>query len=79
MLNFDFVKKGLGKGSRENDFSREMFLMLYSINWSNFVACLSLLFEILVNMCIAVVFLTRLAINIYSLTYDKTIEMLLAV
>ena len=46
-------------------FSREMFLMLYSINCPNFIACLSLILEILVNMCIAVVCLTRLTIKIY--------------
>ena len=33
-------------------FSRKMFLMLYSINWPNFLVCLPLLFEIL-GMCIA--------------------------
>ena len=35
MFNFDFSEKGLGKVSPayfENDFSRKMFLMLYSIN-----------------------------------------------
>ena len=35
------------------DFSRKIFLMLYSINWPN---SLPLLLEILVNMCIAIVY-----------------------
>ena len=38
------------------DFSRKMFLMLYSINWQNFIVWLPLLFQILVNMCIAILF-----------------------
>ena len=33
----------------------KMFLMLCSINWANFFAWLSLLLEILVNLCIAIV------------------------
>ena len=36
-------------------FSRQIFLMLYSLNWANFTAWLSLLFEILGNMCIVIV------------------------
>ena len=31
MLNFDFLEKGL------YDFLRKMFVMLYSINWPNFI------------------------------------------
>ena len=56
MLNFDFLEKGLELVSLPNslyDFSRKMFLMLYSINRSNFIVWLSLLPEILGNMCIA--------------------------
>ena len=55
-LNFDFLEKGLGIVSLSHfvyDFSRKMFLMLYSINWPNFIAWLFLLLEILVNMCLA--------------------------
>ena len=37
------------------DFSRKTFLMLYSINWPNFIAWLSLFLETLGNMCIAIV------------------------
>ena len=37
------------------DFSRKMFLMLYSINWPNFIVWLSLLLDILGNICIAIV------------------------
>ena len=56
MLNFDFLEKGLGIVSPPQfvyDFSRKIFLMLYSITWPNFIAWLPLLLEILVNMCIA--------------------------
>ena len=58
MLNFDFLDKGLGIVSPAYfvyDFSTKMFLMLYSINWPNFIAWLPLLLEILGNMCIAIV------------------------
>ena len=57
MLNFDFLDKGLGIVSPVHfvyDFSPKMFLMLYSINWPNFIAWLPLLLEILDNMCIAI-------------------------
>ena len=37
-------------------FSRKIFLMLYSINWLNFILWLPLLLEILGNMCIAIIF-----------------------
>ena len=58
MLNFDFLDKGLGIVSAAHfvyDFSTKMFLMLYSINWPNFIAWLPLLLEILGNMYIAIV------------------------
>ena len=58
MLHFDFLEKSLGLVSSPYfvyDFSRKMFLMLYSINWPNFTVWLSLLLEILDNMCIALV------------------------
>ena len=58
MVNFDFLNKGLGIVSPAHfvyDFSTKMFLMLYSINWPNFIVWLSLLLEILGNMCIAIV------------------------
>ena len=53
MLNFEFLEKGLGIVSLPPfvyDFSRKMFLMLYPINWPNFIAWLLLLLEILVNV-----------------------------
>ena len=56
MLNFDFLEKGLGTVLPPNfvyDFSRKIFLMLYSVNWPNFIVWLPLLLEILGNMCIA--------------------------
>ena len=40
MLNFGFLDKGLGVVSPTHfvyDFSTKMFLMLYSINWPNFI------------------------------------------
>ena len=58
MLNFDFLEKGLGIVSPQHfvyDVSRKMFLILYSINWPNFLVWLSLLLEILGNICIAIV------------------------
>ena len=58
MLNFDIFEKGLGIVSPAHfvyDFSIEMFLMLYSIDWPNFIVWLPLLLEILGNMCITIV------------------------
>ena len=58
MLNFHFLNKGLGIVSLANfvnDFLAKMFLMLYSINWPNFIDWLPLLFEILGNMYITIV------------------------
>ena len=58
MLNFDFLNKGLRIVSSAHfvyDFSTEMLLMLYPINWPNFIAWLPLLLVILGNMCIVVV------------------------
>ena len=55
MLNFDFLDKGIGIVSPANfvyDSSTKMFLILYSINGTNFIAWLLLLLEILDNMCI---------------------------
>ena len=37
------------------DFLRKMFLMLYYINWPNFLVWLPLLPEMLGNMCIVIV------------------------
>ena len=58
MLNFDFLEKDLGIVSPPYfmyDFSQKLFLMLNSISWSNFIAWLPLLLEIMVNMCITIV------------------------
>ena len=58
MSNFDFLEKGLEIVSPPyfvHDFSRKIFLMLYSINWANFIVWLSLLLEIWDNMCIEIV------------------------
>ena len=58
MLNFYFLDKGLGRVFPAHFvyvFSTKMFLILYAINWPNFIAWLSFLLEILGNMCIAIV------------------------
>ena len=58
MLNFDFLDKGLGIVSPAHfvyDFSTKIFLMLYSINYPNFIAWFSLLVGLLGNICIAIV------------------------
>ena len=50
IFNFDFVEKGLGIVSLSHfvhDFSSKIILMLYPINWSNFIVWLPLLLEIL--------------------------------
>ena len=58
MLNFYSLEKGLGIVSPAYfvyDFSTKMFLILFCINWPNFIPWLPLLLEILGNMCIAIV------------------------
>ena len=53
MLNFNVLKKDMGIVSRPHfvyDFSKEMFLMLYSNNGTNFIVRLPLLLEIMDNM-----------------------------
>ena len=58
MLNFDFLKKSLEIVSPPHfvyNFSRKMFLKLYFSNLAVFIAWLSLLLDLLVNMCIAIV------------------------
>ena len=56
-----FNKRGLEIVSLPHflhDFWRKTFILLYSINWPNFIFLLILLRQILGNMCIAVVYLT---------------------
>ena len=58
VLNFDSLEKELGIVSPPRlgyDFSRKMFLVLYSINWPHLIAWLSLVLEILGSMRIAIV------------------------
>ena len=58
MFNFDFLENGLGIVSPLyfiDDFLRKIFVVLNSIKWSNFIAWLSLLLDVLDNMCIDVV------------------------
>ena len=64
MLNFGFIEKSLWQVLPLNfvyDFSRKVFLMLYSFNWPNFIVWLPLLIEILGN---------KRVITICSLNYD---------
>ena len=57
MLYFDVLDKSVNSSPANfvYDFSTKVFLILYSINWSNFIVWLSLLLEILGNMCIAII------------------------
>ena len=58
LLNFCFLEKGPGLVSSRCvlcHFSRKVFLMLYSINWQNFMVWLPLLLEILEDMCIVII------------------------
>ena len=58
MLNFEFLDKSLGIVSPSPPhfaYDSKIFLMLLSINWPNFLTWLSLLLEILHDMCIAIV------------------------
>ena len=55
---FQKIKRGLELVSLPHflhNFWRKIFLLLYSINWPNFIVWLPLLCEILGNMCIAIV------------------------
>ena len=54
MYNYDFLEKGSGMVSPQHFVYEKMFLMLFSINWPNFINWLHLLLEILVNMCITI-------------------------
>ena len=60
MLNFDFSGKGLGLASLphfEYDVPTKIFLMLYFAVTLHSIVWLPLLFEILRNMCIAIIYL----------------------
>ena len=55
MSNFNFSEKSLGLVSPPHfvhDFSRKVFPILHSINWTNFIVWLLLLLGMLGNMCI---------------------------
>ena len=57
MLNFGFLEKKLGIVFPPHfvyDFSRKIFLKLYSSSRVVFIVWLSLLLEILINMCIEI-------------------------
>ena len=67
MLNLDFLEKGLAIIPSSHfmySFSREMFLMLYSIN---FIAWFSLLFEVLFSMCIPIVCYPRCGVTHFEI------------
>ena len=56
IIKFDFLKKSLRQVSPTHflyDLSRKIFVMLYSINY--FIVCLSLLIEVLDDMCIVII------------------------
>ena len=58
MLKFDFFENGLGIDSPLHfayDFSSKMYILLYFINWPNFILWVPLLLEIFGEMCIAIV------------------------
>ena len=56
MLNFDFLGLELISQSHfAHAFSRKLFLLLYSITWSNFIVWLLLLLEIIGSMFIVIV------------------------
>ena len=65
MLKFDVLENGMGLVSSLNfayDFSRKMFLKLYSINLSGFIAWLLLLLEILGSICVLQPFVNQAVI-----------------
>ena len=69
MLSIHFSEKSLGIVSLTHfvyDFSRKTFLKLYSFNWPNFIVWLSLILEILGNMCIAIVYFKGCDITIFE-------------
>ena len=62
MLIFNFPEKGQGlvfPPHFEYDFLKKLFLVLYSINWPNFIVWLPILLEILGNICILQFFANR--------------------
>ena len=57
LFNFDFLEKGLGIVSLPHflyDFSRKIFLTLYSINWPNFIVWSPLLLRYW-KICFAII------------------------
>ena len=57
MLNFNFIEKvqrAVFPPHFVYDFSRKKVLMLYAINWPNFIVRLPLLLRISGNMCITI-------------------------
>ena len=52
---FKKINRGMELVSPHHDFWWKLFLTLYFTNWTNLIARLSLLLEILGNMCIAII------------------------
>ena len=71
ILNFDFLDK-VSPAHFVYDFSTKIFLMLYSVNWPNF--WLPLLFKILGNMCIAIVYYPSCDVLNFEINFIFLIE-----
>ena len=72
IFNFDSFEKSLGINSLPHfayHFSRKMFLILYSLNWTNLIAWLLWLLEILDNMKIS-----ENSIDLYKISTNSSIS-----
>ena len=56
------------------DLWRQIFIMLYFINWPNFIAWLSLLFEVLFNMCLVFIFFLVSVIIYFEINHSFLIK-----
>ena len=78
-FNIDFLEEGPGIVSPPHfvyDFSRKMFLILYSINWSNLTVWLPLLLDIL-GICIFQLFLFQVVTSCFKIKLIFLIKPLL--
>ena len=79
MLNFDSLHQDQGIVSPPHfvyNFSTKMLLVLYSINWPNFIAWLPLLLQILGNRCVAIVFFPHCDLMDFEINLIFLIELL---
>ena len=53
---FKKINRGMELISLHHDFWRKLFLTLYFTNWTNLIARLSILLEIIGNMCLAIIY-----------------------